>query len=82
MNNKPNHECVSNKIIINNWNALANVFLKIINTSLETGIFPENGKNDTPIIKVPKKKKCEEFRPIITFKVCEKIMEKVVKIQL
>ena len=35
---KPDHECVSNKIIIDNWNVLGNILLRIINTSLETYI--------------------------------------------
>ena len=75
MKNKPDHESVSNKIIIDNWNIIGNVLLRIINTSLETGIFPENWKRSmiTPIEKVPKTRKCEEFRPINTPKVCKKI---------
>ena len=31
MKNKPDHECVSNKIIIDNWNVFGNVLLRIIN---------------------------------------------------
>ena len=47
-----------------------NVLLRIINTLLETGIFPENWKRFMIklIEKLPKIRKCEEFRPINTFK--------------
>ena len=63
MKNKPDHECVSTNVIIDNWNVLGNVLFRIINTSLEIGIFPENWKKSirTPIKKVPKTRKCEEF---------------------
>ena len=44
MKNKPDHECVSNKIIIDNWNVLGNVLLRIINTSLETAVFIKTRK--------------------------------------
>ena len=33
MKSKSNHECVSNKIIIHNWNVLGNVLHRLINTS-------------------------------------------------
>ena len=35
----------------------------------------------TLIEKVPTKRKCEEFQPINVLTVCEKIKEKVIKIQ-
>ena len=58
--------------------------LNIVNKSLETGVFPENWKTAmvTPMEKVAKTKRCDEYRPINTLKTCEKIMEKVVKVQL
>ena len=83
MKNKTDHESVSNKIITDNWNILGNGLLKIINTLLETGIFPENWITSiTSIEKVLKTRKREEFRPMNTLKVRGKIMEKVVKLQL
>ena len=53
---------------------LENVLLRIINTSLETGIFPENWKKSmiTPTEKVSKARKCQEFQPINTLKIFEK----------
>ena len=42
MKDKPGQDCVSNKIIIDNLNVLENDLPRIINTSLETHIFPEN----------------------------------------
>ena len=62
------------EIIIDNCNALGNVLLRIINASLGTGIFLENRKKSiiTPIEKVIKARKCKEFRPINTLKVCKK----------
>ena len=36
----------------------------------------------TPVEKVAKTKRCDEYRPINTLITCEKIMEKVVKEQL
>ena len=36
----------------------------------------------TPIKKVAKTKRCDEYRPIHTLKTCENIMEEVVQVQL
>ena len=48
--------------------------LNIINNSLQSGEFPDSWKMamETPIQKIPKTKKCEEFRPIITLKTMKK----------
>ena len=48
---------------------------------METGILPENWKTSmiTPIEKISRTNKCEEFRPINSLKLCEKILEKIVK---
>lgn len=80
----PDYKKISSKMILDNWNVAGNCILNIINKSLETGIFPDNWKETTitPIQKVHKTKRCEEFRPINTLKTCEKILEKVVKEQL
>lgn len=84
LKNKPDYNKISTKIILENWNTTGKVLLKIINKSLETGEFPENWKETmvTPIEKVAKTNKCEEYRPINTLKTFEKILEKVVKEQL
>lgn len=69
---------------MDNWNVLGSAILNIINTSITTGVFPDSWKHSmvTPIEKVAKTNKCEEFRPINTLKTCEKVMEKIVKEQL
>ena len=48
--------------------------VKVINTSLEAGIFPDNCKKSTviPIEKVLRTTKYDEFRPINSPKTCEK----------
>ena len=83
MNNKYDHERISNKFIFDNCNVTGNM-VKVIGTSLKTGIFPDSWKKSTvtPIEKVPRTKKCEEFRPINSLKTWEKIIEKVVKDQV
>lgn len=84
LKNKPDFNKISTKIILDNWNTTGEILRKIINQSIKTGIFPESWKVSmvSPIEKVPKTNKCEEFRPINTLKTCEKILEKVVKNQL
>lgn len=81
---KPDFNKVSIKIVLDNWNIIGKNMLNIINKSLETGVFPENWKYSmiTPIEKINKTNKCEEFRPINTLKTCEKILEKIIKEQL
>lgn len=82
--NKPDFNNVSMKLVMDNWEIMGEIMMKIINKSLQTGEFPETWKisSVTPIEKIPKTNKCEEFRPINTLKTCEKIIEKVVKQQL
>lgn len=84
LKNKPDFCKISTKILLDNWQLIAGNMLKIINKSLTSGVFPENWKESmvTPIEKVAKTRKCEEFRPINTLKTCEKILEKVVKDQI
>lgn len=71
-------------MILDNWSILGKAIINIVNKSLETGVFPENWKTSiiTPIEKVSKTNRCEEFRPINTLMTCEKILERVVKEQL
>lgn len=84
LKNKPDFNKISSKMILDNLDTIGKVMLDIINTSFRTGIFPENWKTSmiTPIEKISKTKKCEEFRPINALQTCEKLMEKVVKEQL
>lgn len=81
---KDDYNKVNINIILDNWDVMGNILLNIINKSLETGIFPESWKTSmiTPIEKITKARNCEDFRPINTLKLCEKILEKVVKVQL
>ena len=58
------------------------ILLKIINRSLETGIFPENWKESIVVEKIRNTIKCEEYCLINTLRTCEKIIEKIVKNQL
>lgn len=58
--------------------------LDVINTSLSSGIFPENWKESTviPVPKISKTVSCNEFRPINTLEVYEKVLELAVKKQI
>lgn len=81
---KSDYNKISSDMIINSWHIVGRIMLSIVNKSLQTGVFPENWKTAmiTPIEKVAKTKRCDEYRPINTLKTCEKIIEKVVKEQL
>ena len=72
MNNKSDQ--ISNKIILDNWNVTWNIIVKVINTFLATYIIPDKWKKSTitPIEKVTRTKKYEEFRPINSLKTWEK----------
>lgn len=84
LKNKPDFNKLSPKIIIDNWNILGHEILKIVNTSLMRGEFPNSWKDSmiTPVEKIARTKKCEEFRPINSLKTLEKILEMVIKQQL
>ena len=41
---KNDYRRISNYIILDNWDLVGNIWLEIINKSLETGIFPDNWK--------------------------------------
>ena len=75
---------ISTNILLDNWNTVGNILLRIINRSLETGILPEDWMESmiTPVEKVRNTIKCEEYRPKNTLRTCEKIIEKIVKDQL
>ena len=59
---------ISTGILLDNWNTVGNILLRIINRSLETKIFPEDWKESmvTPVEKIRNSIKCEKYRPINT----------------
>ena len=66
------------------FDVLADPLLNIINTSLQVGVVPDALKISTIVIirKVAKTIKAEEFRPINMLAAIEKILEKVVYVQI
>ena len=83
MKQKKDYRRITIGILLDNWNTVGNILLRIINRSLETGIFAENWTESvvTPIEKIRNAFKCEEYRPINTMRTCEKNIEKQVKNQ-
>jgi hypothetical protein len=75
---------ISTRIIKDAIDVVGEPLVDIINESLETGVMPDLWKISTivPIAKVNGSIQCEDFRPIIMLPTMEKIMEKVVKVQL
>lgn len=75
---------ISTKIIKLAFEVIGHRFLQLINSSLETGSFPQNWKNSTiiPIEKVSNTVKCEEYRPINIVPIYEKLLETVVNNQM
>ena len=75
---------ISTVILLDNWNTVGNILLRIINRSLKTGIFPDDWRESmvTPVEKIGNTIKCEEYRPKNTLRTCEKIFENIVKDQL
>jgi len=66
------------------FEVIGDVFTKLINDILLTGVFPNIYKISTviPIEKVKNTIKCEDFRPINMLTIEEKILEQIVKVQL
>lgn len=77
-------EGVTTEIIKMTWSTNKNQIINLINKSLQEGKVPESWKNSviTPIPKVIGSNKAENYRPINTLPVYEKILEQVVKDQL
>lgn len=71
-------------IIKDAFEVIGNYFLEVINSSLKKGVFPDNWKTSyvIPVPKINGAVKCEDYRPINTVTVFEKILEMVVKTQL
>ncbi|CAH0549695.1 unnamed protein product [Brassicogethes aeneus] len=75
---------VSKKVLCDICDVAGNRLLDVLNTSLYTGVFPEEWKRSI-IVPVPKVQKTilhNQFRPINTVEVYEKVLELVVKKQL
>ena len=77
-------EGITYEVLNDSSKVIANQMLDVINSSLNEGIFPEEWKISkiTPVPKVSNAKTCDEFRPINTVPVYEKLLETVVKHQL
>jgi hypothetical protein len=75
---------ITTSILKDSAEVIADRFIDLINCSLTYGKFPEEWKTSViiPLQKVSKTKKCEEFRPINTVPVYEKLLEIVVKEQI
>lgn len=84
MKRKKDLSGVSTKLIIDLWPKIGKYLLKIINSSLSSGEFPNVWKESVivPVVKIEGSKRCEDFRPINTMPTLEKILETVVKVQL
>lgn len=82
-NNSDKHGINLNILKLTNEIA-GNHLLNLINTSLETGEFPESWKVSAvvPIQKIPNTTNCTEFRPVNTLPIYEKVLELIVKEQL
>ena len=81
MRKKKDYRRISIDIVLENWNTVGNILLRIITRKLETGIFKEDWK-ESPVEKIRNTIKCEEYRPINTLKTCKTIIEKIVKNKL
>lgn len=75
---------VSTKIFKDAFYVMGNRMLDIINASLNQGVFPQSWKTSVvlPIPKVTNSTRCDEFCPINTVPVYEKLLEVTVKDQL
>lgn len=84
MNNKKDCNAFSVSMLLDSWIVIGAVLLKIINQSIIEGVFPQDWKESMviPVEKVKGTKKCEEHRPINMLTIYEKVLEKVVKVQL
>jgi hypothetical protein len=75
---------INTKILKLTFETIGDRFLHVINTSLETGKFPNKWKTTTviPIEKKINTNRCEEFRPINMVPIYEKLLELVVNSQI
>lgn len=77
-------EGINAEIFKQSWPYIDEKFVNLINLSLQTGEFPTEWKNSliSPIQKVNNTKNAAEFRPINVLPMFEKIIEKIVYLQL
>lgn len=84
LKNKSGVNCVNVKFIKNTFDVIGYPLLHVINTSLETGNFPDDLKLSTivPIPKIKQTVNAKDFRPINMLPTCEKILEIAVHRQI
>lgn len=82
--NKSSPDDIDINVILRHYESLKKPLLHCINSSLEKGMFPDCIKTSTivPIKKVSNSNKAENLRPVNMLPTVEKILEKVVYIQL
>jgi len=75
---------ISKAILCDVCTVAGNCLLDVINTSTSSGLFPDKWKESivTPVPKIQNTKMYNEFRPINTVNIYEKVLELVVKKQL
>lgn len=84
MNKKTDMNNLNSDIMLDSLEVVGDFLVQIINESLSNGYFPASWKESTviPVGKKPNTKNCEEFRPINSMPLHEKLMEYTVKSQL
>ena len=75
---------ISNKLLKAAGQSICEALLYIFNLILETGIFPEDLKQDklTPVFRADDKSVCDNYRPISAIPAIAKILEKLISNQL
>lgn len=84
MNQKKDFNFISAKMILDAIDVIGPIMVRLINLSIGNGAVPETWKESvvTPVEKVKGTNMCENFRPVNALPVHEKVLEKVVQIQL
>lgn len=84
LNNKCSSDVLNNRVLKSIFGVVGHVMLNFVNTSLETGKFPDKLKvgSVVPIPKVCNPSQVDEFRPVNTLPTLEKILEMSVYSQL
>lgn len=72
------------KMLLDAMPEIGDVLLNIINGSMESGVFPETWKESVvvPVEKLKNSKQCMDFRSVNMLPVYEKVIEKVIQMQL
>lgn len=84
MNNKKDHNFLTVKMLLDNFDVIGPHLHRMIIESFQTGIFPDSLKEScvVPIQKVKNTKNPNEIRPVNMLSTISKIMEKIVQNQL